>query len=96
MALLNKMFKAGVIKGRELLNLSEGVPQGSILSPLLSNIYFAKLDDFVEGLMTKHDKGEKPTRDMGYLRAITPSEEEVRGRNTLQINQLKKRKTLLA
>ena len=96
MALLNKMLNAGVIKGRELLDLSEGVPQGNILSPLLSNIYFAKLDDFVEELIKKHNKGVKPTRNMEFLKAITPTEKEVRGRNTLQINQLKKRKTLLA
>lgn len=90
------MLNAGVIKGRELLDLSEGVPQGNILSPLLSNIYFAKLDDFVEGLIEKHNKGIKPTRDINFLRAISPTEEEVRGKSTLQINQLKKRKTLLA
>ena len=96
MALLNKMLNAGVIKGRELVDLSEGVPQGNILSPLLSNIYFAKLDDFVEGLITKHNRGVKPTRHTKYLKAITPTEEEVKGKNTLQINQLKKRKTLLA
>ena len=96
MALLNKMLNAGVIKARELVDLSEGVPQGNILSPLLSNIYFAKLDDFVEGLITKHNRGVKPTRHMKYLKAITPTEEEVKGKNTLQINQLKKRKTLLA
>ena len=96
MTLINKMFNAKVLKGKELLSLSVGVPQGNILSPLLSNIYFSKLDEKVESLITKYNKGDKPTRNLKYYKAIQLTEEEKAGKTVLQINQIKKRKTLAA
>ena len=96
MALINKMFNAKVLSGKELLSLSEGVPQGNILSPLLSNIYFSKLDEEIERLIVKYRKGEKATRNNKYYQAIQLSEKEKVGKSDRQINAIKKRKTLLA
>nr|YP_009710058.1 hypothetical protein [Coleochaete scutata]QFU80163.1 hypothetical protein [Coleochaete scutata] len=51
-----KMVRAGYLNdGRLEPHSVTGVPQGGILSPLLSNIYLHKLDVFMEDLMSKHN-----------------------------------------
>lgn len=40
-------------------NNISGTPQGSIISPLLSNIFMSQLDSFVEELKMDFDKGSK-------------------------------------
>jgi len=42
------MFKAGTLSDGELILSDEGVPQGSVCSPILANIYaHHALDDWV-------------------------------------------------
>jgi group II intron reverse transcriptase/maturase len=38
-------------------------PQGSIISPLLANIYLHQLDEFIASLKGNFDKGDKPKRN---------------------------------
>lgn len=40
-------------------NNISGTPQGSIISPLLANIFLSQLDSFVEDLKKDFDKGTK-------------------------------------
>lgn len=48
-----------------------GVPQGSIVSPILSNLLLSKLDTFVETvLIPQYTRGEKRQRNSEYLRLI--------------------------
>ena len=58
MRYISRMLKAGVLTEGELKLSEEGVPQGSICSPVLSNIFahFA-IDNWVEGIVKPACKG---------------------------------------
>lgn len=45
-----------------------GTPQGSIISPLLCNIYLHQLDEFVNTLKKKYEKGIKRKLSPEYMR----------------------------
>lgn len=79
--LIKKLIKAGYIDIFSLNNRTEvpaeGVPQGSILSPLLSNLYLNKLDVFIEKeLLPVHNFGEKRANNKEYLRLKYVTKEE--------------------
>ena len=59
--LIFKLFNAGVIGWKEGLgpDPSEGLSQGSVLSPLLANIYLHKLDEEVATITQEYQKGKK-------------------------------------
>jgi len=54
-----RMFKAGVLSDGELSIGEEGVPQGSICSPILANIHAHEaLDEWIETIIPPHCKGK--------------------------------------
>jgi len=58
MRYITRMFKAGVLSDGELRISEEGVPQGSICSPVLANIYaHHAIDEWVCDMITPHLKG---------------------------------------
>jgi group II intron reverse transcriptase/maturase len=64
-SLINSGLKAGYIEFGNLHdNLSMGTPQGSILSPLLCNIFLHELDKFVEELKKNYNRGTKRQRNL--------------------------------
>lgn len=57
---INKFFNAKIFDITvKTGNSIEVVPQGSVLSPILSNIYLNELDQFVESLMHEFNKGKE-------------------------------------
>ena len=56
---IRRMFKAGILREGELVVSEEGVPQGSVCSPILANIYAHNaLDKWFEGIVKSHCKGK--------------------------------------
>jgi group II intron reverse transcriptase/maturase len=69
--LVKKLLDAGYMEDWKLNKTLSGVPQGSILSPVLSNILLSKLDRFVETeLMPKYNKGKKRKANPVYQSLI--------------------------
>lgn len=58
MRYINRMFKAGVLSEGDLKMSEEGVPQGSICSPVLSNIFaHYAIDLWIKEMVKPHCKG---------------------------------------
>nr|QYB22879.1 hypothetical protein [Nitzschia ovalis] len=74
--LIYKMLKVGYINLHDLsdskLEMTEGTPQGSILSPLFANILFDRFDRWVEMfLLTKFNVPRKDSVNPKYAEAVT-------------------------
>jgi group II intron reverse transcriptase/maturase len=57
--LIRKALNAGYYEFKVHKSDLIGVPQGNIISPILSNIYLHEFDEFMEKLKTDFDKGKK-------------------------------------
>nr|WP_236023154.1 reverse transcriptase/maturase family protein [Dictyobacter formicarum] len=69
--LVKKLLDAGYLENWKLNNTFSGVPQGSILSPILSNILLSKLDRFVETeLIPEYTRGKKKRPNQEYNRLM--------------------------
>ena len=64
LAIIKKMLVAKVLDSGELYDVTEGTPQGSILSPLLANAY---LNDFDWTIGRKYGEPKNPTRKTGNI-----------------------------
>jgi group II intron reverse transcriptase/maturase len=65
--LIRNMLKAGYLEDWEYRETLSGVPQGGVVSPVLSNIYLHKLDEFVEGnLIPQYTRGDRRTPNPPY------------------------------
>jgi len=58
MRYINRMFKAGVLAKEDLIMSDEGVPQGSICSPVLANVFaHYAIDIWIEEMVKPNCKG---------------------------------------
>jgi RNA-directed DNA polymerase len=74
--LIHKMLKVGYINPHDLsdgkLEIEEGTPQGSILSPFFANVLFDRFDRWVEtNLITKYNVLRKDSINPEYANAVT-------------------------
>ncbi len=71
LALMKKLLDAGYLEEWSYHQTLSGVPQGSIVSPVLSNILLDKLDTFVETvLIPQHTRGKKRKANKQYTHLL--------------------------
>lgn len=70
--LLQGLLEAGYLEDWKYNHTYSGVPQGGVLSPLLSNIYLDQLDQYVERILTpKYTKGDRKATNPVYVKTQT-------------------------
>jgi group II intron reverse transcriptase/maturase len=66
--LLRNMLEAGYLEDWKYNATLSGAPQGGIASPILSNIYLNRLDNFIENtLIPEYTRGKRRARNPAYL-----------------------------
>ncbi|WP_190344852.1 reverse transcriptase/maturase family protein [Streptomyces venezuelae] len=66
--LVHNMLTAGYLEDWKWGATLSGAPQGGVASPVLSNIYLHKLDEFVETvLIPEYTRGDRRARNPAYL-----------------------------
>src|SRR5580704_4082394 len=67
--LIRNMLKAGYLEDWEYHDTLSGTPQGGVVSPILSNIYLHKLDEFVgKELIPRYTRGDRREKNPEYHR----------------------------
>jgi group II intron reverse transcriptase/maturase len=67
--LIRNMLKAGYLQDWEYHDTLSGTPQGGVVSPILSNIYLHKLDEYVEEkLIPRYTKGAVRKANPPYVK----------------------------
>jgi len=67
--LIRNMLRAGYLEEWEYRETLSGVPQGGVVSPVLSNVYLNKLDEFVEQeLIPQYTRGARRKSNPEYNR----------------------------
>jgi len=64
--LIRRFLKAGYFEFHQVKNSLSGVPQGGIISPILSNIYMHEFDTYMEELVNKQSIGVKKKPNPAY------------------------------
>ena len=65
--LIGGMLRAGFLEDWQYHETLSGCPQGGVVSPILSNIFLSKLDDFVEReLIPHHTRGAGRAANLAY------------------------------
>ena len=88
--LMRDLFDAGYMEDWTYNETLSGVPQGGIVSPLLSNILLDKLDTFVENvLIPQYTRGVKRKANPEYKKLMGLSDRLRRRGNTEKAEELR-------
>ena len=71
LGLIWKFLKAGYLEDWTFHNTYSGTPQGSVISPILSNIYLNEFDKYVEEYMEKFNGGKVRAENKEYKKIIS-------------------------
>jgi len=89
--LMRELFDAGYMEDWTFNKTLSGVPQGGIVSPVLSKILLDKLDKLVETVrIPKYTKGVKRRDNTEYVKLINSSHRQRRKGNVQQAEDLKR------
>ena len=65
--LVAELLKAGYLEDWRFHHTLSGVPQGAVVSPVLSNVYLSQLDQFVETiLLPQYNRGARRSHNPAY------------------------------
>jgi group II intron reverse transcriptase/maturase len=88
--LIRKLLDAGYMEDWTFNQTLSGVPQGGIVSPLLSNILLDKLDKFVETvLIPRYTRGKKRKDNPEYQRLMKSSQYQRKKGNVEKAEELR-------
>jgi group II intron reverse transcriptase/maturase len=89
--LMKQLLDAGYLEDWRFNQTLSGVPQGSVVSPILSNILLNKLDHYVETvLIPQYTRGEKKRVNPIYKRLMSKAENRFKRGLTKQGQQFRK------
>jgi group II intron reverse transcriptase/maturase len=92
--LIRKALNAGYLWGKERRDTFIGSPQGSIISPILANVYLHELDLFMTQLAARYNRGRARRRSREYMRVVKQRitlRRKAAGASTPHIKQLTRR-----
>lgn len=89
--LIENLLRAGYLEAWHYNHTLSGSPQGSVLSPLLANIYLDKLDQFIETtLLPAYNQGDRRQINRAYVRVRSRMYQLEKKGHDIQAHQLRR------
>jgi group II intron reverse transcriptase/maturase len=94
--LIRELLKAGYLEDWQWNRTLSGAPQGSIIGPILANIYLSKLDAFVEHtLIPAYTRGDRRRANPSYSRIDTTIQRKRRQGKMEEVKRLERQRRAL-